>query len=204
MVNYVSAVSTSASSVYDGTKLTGIDLITSIEILLVQDYDNQLKGAANELKGMINAKKAYRKDIQELQKLLTGKTEKKGDKDCVKISVSEYNRANNVSEYNVEPETGKVHSHPSKDFGSLAIQETAYSGKWPNRKATEYYVTKESIEHLIESVKTRFDTLNEQSELMSLGLQTLTNQRKIGLETVSNITRKQSDASSTIVGNMRS
>ena len=64
------------------------------------------------------------------------------------------------------------------------------------------YVPKEQIEARIEIYKSKLESLNEQSELNSLGLQTLTNQRKIAFETVSNIIKKQEDGVGTIIRNI--
>lgn len=178
-----------------GGFMAGLDLITSIQILLVQDYDNQLRGIQKQIKGAIAVKKAYRQDIEELQKLLTKKSRKIGDKFFIEINRgSEIAALNRNNEHVVDPITGEKITHDNTDRSFFLNNLKGKDGK--------LYIAKEQIENKIEEINQRLERVNEQSEITSLTLQSLTNQRKIAFETISNLVRKGHDTLSTIVRNM--
>ena len=68
MIDFISST-VSATGGANGSGLAGLDMITSIQILLVQDYDDQLRSMGNQIKGTTKAKQAYRQDIEKLQNL---------------------------------------------------------------------------------------------------------------------------------------
>lgn len=212
MIN-ISPSSINTSSANGGAGPSGLALITSIQILLVQDYDDQLQSLGNQIKGTMKVKKAYREDIEALQNLLTKKTVSgKGDDAKVRLSKHEYcNILNGNKEHRFDPETGELIT-PERRDGSLDwISGTPRSPSytWRNGRIrvkhyNQYDVKKVKIENRITQLNQKLDTLNEQSELLSISLQSLTNQRKIAMETVSNIVKKESDTLSSITNNMRS
>lgn len=207
MINYTSPASINASGAAGGANLGGIDIVTSIQLLLVQDYDNQLQDMGKQIKGTMKCKQKYREEIQKLQTLLTKPSTKIADndhatalkgKDCIKMTKPEAKVINeNIFEYAVDPNTGEVIPHQTTDLGQLTPSEKKEGQKG-------WYVPKEQIENLIENLKQKLDTLNEQSELLSLSLQSLTNQRKIALETVSNLVNKQHEGLAGIARNIKS
>lgn len=184
-----------------GSALCGPDLMTAVEMMLVQDYDDQMRSKAAEVKTATKVKKAYREVIQQLNQMLMRESKKvdyKGDnddkKDSVAVSQSELNFLNEDISYVGNSETLSVEEQSTQLTGDDHINGTTSGGS--------LYVTKESIEAKIEAYKMKLETVDEQTELMSIDLQTLTNQRKIAFETVSQIIRKQDEGMSTIVKNI--
>lgn len=180
------------------------DFMTFIQILLVQDYDDQLRSIGNQMKGIAKIKNAYRQDIEKLQKfLMKPSKERDGDgtkSETVEVTKDELDNILNQSfEYLLQD--GKMVAWPTDIFGT--IEPVDSKGGTRGNPIKKYFVTKEAIESKMENVKSKLESHNEQSELMSLQLQSLTNQRKIAFETVSNITSKHHDTLATIVRNMK-
>lgn len=183
--------------------MAGLDLITTIQILLVKDYDNQLRGIQRQMKGAIEVKKAFRQDIEELQKILTKSSKKIDDKFYVEINTpSERAALNRDNNHVVDPITGEKISHkipyekPEGKDGNTFFENNF------KEKDRKQYIEKDQINNKIEEINQRLERVNEQSEITSLTLQSLTNQRKIAFETVSNLVRKGHDTISTMVRNM--
>jgi hypothetical protein len=189
----------------------GLDAVSSIQILLVQDYDNQLQSLGNQIKGTTAVKKAYRDDIEALQNLNLKPTKGKGDNITIDLTEDEYNNILNGNYlHTADPKTGKLivdaTQSPAKDSSlditsGQRIDDRDSKGRITK---TTYRVKKDLINTKIEQYKSKLDSLNEQSELMSLSLQSLTNQRKIAFETISNLVNKQQETLSTIVRNVKS
>ena len=106
---------------------------------------------------------------------------------------------NEINEYINHDITITGHPDTISTTSSSEASENPVSG---TNVAGSLYVDKEKISTAIEQYKMKLDTVNEQSELMSIDLQTLTNQRKIAFETVSQIIRKQDEGMSTIIKNI--
>lgn len=172
--------------------LSGLDLISSIQILLIQDYDNQLKHIGSRMKIANEVKKAYRQDIETMQKFMTRDTRKIGDhKDWVWVSNSEKEFLNTDTTH-----IGNQFAENPKDRVRSQSQYEPIEFKDDN------YVRKTTIDSKINMVQTKLDTVNEGSQLTSLQLQSLTNQRKIAFETLSNLVRKEGDTLNSIIRNM--
>jgi hypothetical protein len=187
----------------NGTAMpSGLDLITTIQILLVQDYDNQLRGIQKQMKGAIAVKKQYRQDIEALQKLLTKQSKKIDDKFYIPLESHEEIMAfRKEGEYapNLKENPGEKERLYLDRSQIMPYEEFKKSVKFKDGKT---YVEKSQIENKIEVINQRLERVNEQSELTSLNLQSLTNQRKIALETVSNLIRKDNDTLETIIRNI--
>lgn len=208
-----------------GSALCGPDLMTAVEMMLVQDYDDQMRSKAAEVKTATMVKKAYRELIQKLNNMLCRPSQNvdiEGDNQdavaCISLSQDEHNFLNQDINYVGNPSTLSVEPQSSEISGdnyihAIANTYTNDEGELcgtsldPGKNGTLFYkgklyVTKEAIEMRIENYKAKLETVNEQSELLSLDLQTLTNQRKIAFETVSQIIRKQDEGMSTIIKNI--
>lgn len=207
MINYTPPTSINASGGAGGASLNGIDIVTSIQLLLVQDYDNQLQDMGKQIKGTMKCKQKYREEIQKLQTLLTKQSTKFQDdhdnkklrgKEAIPMTKQEEETINkNIFEYIPDPKTGEPIPHKTTELGQL-------EGSYKKGNKGEYYVPKEQIEKLIENLQLKLNTLNEQSELLSLNLQSLTNQRKIAFETISNLVNKQHEGLASITRNIKS
>ena len=192
----------SANCLSGGSAFCGPDIMTAVEMMLVKDYDDQLKSAAAEMKMAGKVKKAYRAEIEKLNKLLTRQTKKvdvdsskkKDEKDCTPMSQSEIDDLNTEHNFVGNTATMSVETQNTSLTGEDVIEGTTSGG--------QLYVPKEQIEARLEIYKSKLESVNEQSEIMSLGLQTLTQQRKSAFETVSNIIKKQEDGVATIIRNI--
>lgn len=181
--------------------LAGLDLMTSIQVLLVQDYDNQLKHLGNQMKVANQVKKNYRQNIEKVQKMQIASTHKMKDAggneqtDFVEISKEQLSFLQQDWTH-----TGNEFAESEKE--KILSEWKAMDFPFVEREG-KIYVRKPDLENKVNTYDTRLDTVNEQSELMSLKLQSLTNQRKTAFETVSNVFRKETDTLNTIVGNLR-
>ncbi|MBU0505922.1 MAG: hypothetical protein ABII18_07660 [bacterium] len=198
MFNNVIPTEIKATNFENKSALNGVDLMTSIQMLLVQNYDDQLKDTANQIKLTTKVKKAYREKIQELNKMLNKKTQKKGNDDCVYLSIDE--RYRQAHDYNIQADmtTGEVRAYRETYSPCGEVQRE----KDQNEDVKGYWVKVSAIENHVESYKQKLDSLNEQTELMSISLQSLTNQRKVCFETITNIVKKTGDCLSGIVRNV--
>lgn len=210
MIEFIPLQNVSAQGL-SGSELNGIDLLTSIQIMLVKDFDSQLKSLGKEMKGITKVKQAYREDIEKLQSLLTRKTEKvnskgkekKDGKETVLLTPDEKELLNQDLEYRFNTHLMELQSDPTTIFGTIEpYAEKKSGGRNPTTEG--YYIEKDTIEKKLELKKEKLEALNEQSELLSLRLQSMTNQRKIAFETISNLVSKQHEGTATIVRNMRS
>ena len=175
--------------------LAGLDLMTSIQILLVQDYDNQLKHLGKQMKVANQVKKAYRQEIESLQKMLTRPTREIDDhKDYVRVEPGDSHHIDWDKTF-----VGDEFTDKTQDVVKTQKSYDAMGDQWEDGAR---WVRKADVEHRINALDTKLDSVNEQSEIMSLKLQSLTNQRKIAFETVSNVFRKEADTLGTIVRNL--
>jgi chromosome segregation ATPase len=175
--------------------LAGLDLMTSIQLLLVQDYDNQLKHLGKQMKVANQVKKAFRQEIESLQAMLTRPTREIGDhKDYVRVEQEDTSHIDWDKDF-----IGNEFSENTQDVIKTQKKYDEMGDEWEDGAR---YVRKADIEHRINALDTKLDSVNEQSEIMSLKLQGLTNQRKIAFETVSNVFRKEADTLGTIVRNL--
>lgn len=220
MIDYIPPATIGATSGNTGSKLNGIDILTSIQILLVQDYDDQLQSLGNQIKGTTKVKQAYRKEIEALQNFLIkpnakGKDgkETKGDDAKAALTTEEESILNGNQEYFFDPryiddpEKQGLNHRSDPTLGKTHVDKKPVYGKGKDSKKVigyTYEVKKKDIETKIEQYKQKLETLNEQSELMSLGLQSLSNQRKIAFETISNLINKEHEGIATIVRNIKS
>lgn len=112
-----------ATGLGESFQMNGIDLLTSIEMLLVKDYDNQMRSLGKQIKGSTKIKEAYRGQIEGYQNLLTRPTVKKGDDkktESVAITASEYDQFLGVpKEYVYNLETNKVEERASTTLEPL-------------------------------------------------------------------------------------
>ncbi|MBX7148180.1 hypothetical protein K1X76_03780 [bacterium] len=225
MTSNISSATANLSAInINSSSFSGVDSLIYIQLLLVQDYDAQLKSMGKEIKNITTLKGAYRKDIEQLQSLLG--RENVGDKDNPKVKVSgdEYNfLVNKNPDYRINSE-GKLtddYRHLTKDKSDdlqkdKLMEKSAKSdikyvqikdkktGKMKNSSTIESCsVLKKDIETKIETLKQKMEGLNEQSEISSLSLQSITSQRKIALDSVSNLINKQDEGLSNIVRNIK-
>jgi hypothetical protein len=144
--------------------LAGLDLITSIQILLVQDYDNQLKHLGEQMKVGNQVKKAYREEIEGLQKMLTRQTHEFNDqKDFVEVKPGE----ENLIDFAVTKIGNEFAARPEQVVQTQKVHE-AMDSHWEDGVR---YVHKADIERRINGLDTKLDSVNEQSEMISLKLQ---------------------------------
>ena len=191
MFNPLSLISIKSAETGNTNSLKGLDVLGSIQILLMQDYNDQLSSLGKQIQGTLTAKKKYRQDIQEIQKLLVNEADKDG---YIVVSKEDYDLANAVHAYGVDPLTGDLTGAVDEnDKELLTTKFGALDGTFIEEDGT-YKLKKDGAEKLAETLNTQLDNLNEQSELMSLGIQSLTNQRKISLETVSQLVKKEGDS----------
>jgi hypothetical protein len=195
MINLPSDFTIGATGLESNGTLSGLDLITSIQILLVQDYDNQLKHLGEQMKVANQVKKAYRQGIESLQQMLTRPTREFDDqKDFVEVKPGEENDI----DYDVTLIGNEFADRPDQVVNTQKKFE-AMDSHWDGDVR---FVRKADIERRINGLDTKLDSVNEQSEIMSLKLQSLTNQRKIAFESVSNVFQKEAETLNSIVRNM--
>ncbi len=203
----------SSQSVLSSDSLSGLDSMTAIQLMLMQEYDSQLKDAGNQIKVVSQLKKAYRGEIQKLQALLykptVEKTGKENDKDGKYISLTpeEYDSIKTGKQYYYDPKSDQILQTDASTSANIKGEPTlkASTGfRWFKPVPTSYQVRKEDIERRIESMNEEKESLNEQSSQLSLQVQSLANMRKISLETASNCMSKQSEGLSTVARNIRS
>ena len=195
MIYLPSANITGPTELNSGGSLSGLDLITSIQILLVQDYDNQLKHLGEEMKVANQVKKAYRQGIESLQKMLTRETREFDDqKDFVEVKPGEENSI----DYDLTLIGNEFAARPDQ----VVQEQRKYEAMDSHWDGDVRFVRKADIERRINGLDTKLDSINEQSEIMSLKLQSLTNQRKIAFESVSNVFQKEVETLNAIVRNM--
>lgn len=179
----------------------GLDLMSSVQILLVKNYDEQLLGIKNQMEAALVVKKQYRQDIEAQQKILTNPSEKIDDKFYVPLNTSEEQRSfqkNSDYQTNWEAKEGEA---KFKD-GSTWMSPQEFQEK-TKQKDGKVYVEKSQLENKLEILNQKLDGMNEQSELTSVQLQSLTNQRKIAFETLSQLLRKQHETLGTMVRNLQ-
>jgi hypothetical protein len=175
--------------------LSGLDLITSIQLLLVQDYDNQLKHLGEQMKVANQVKKAYRQGIENLQKMLTRETREFDEqKDFVEVKPGE--------EAFIDYDVTMIGNEFADRTDQVVTTQKNYEAMDSEWDGGVRYVRKADIERRINGLDTKLDSVNEQSEIMSLKLQSLTNQRKIAFESVSHVFQKEAETLNTIVRNM--
>ena len=183
---------------------SGLDTMATIQILLIQDYDLQLRHLATGMRSFKNVKQAYRKDIEALQQALLGATVKIDKKEYVRVENADLKKiVNQKREYQANLATGEVRTE-AKGSDKL-VQELEWSADKDigQKKGKGDVVEKEKLQQKIDLLNERLDQYNEQSELTSLKLQSLTNQRKVAFEALSNLIGKQSDTLASIVRNIR-
>jgi hypothetical protein len=198
MFNNIVPAEIKATSFTDKTALSGVDLMTSIQMLLVQSYDDQLKDTAHQIKLTTKVKKLYRERIQELSKMLSMKTtQRKGEK-CVFLKPDILHQHEQNFDYKADVASGTIKSY----MKSYQPKGVAGKKKDEQENITGYWVRTAALESHVEEYKQKLDSLNEQTELMSIGLQSLTNQRKVCFETITNMVKKGHDCLSSIVRNV--
>ncbi len=184
--------------------LPGLDLMASLQVLLIQDYDSQLKHLAQTMKAQKNVKQAYRKDIQALHQALLKQTIKIKDKEYVRVEGESAKAAiNKRAEYVPQLETGGISTFSQGEDKLVENKRWKDEGDIGQAKGSGDVVEKEKLQQKIELLNQKLDGFNEQSELTSLQLQTLTNQRKVAFETLSNLIAKESETLTTIVRNLK-
>lgn len=183
--------------------LGGLDLMTTVQLLMVKDFDNQLRHLGREMKMMNQAKQKYRETIEQNQNLLL--RESHDDKNPkVNLTSQEYNE--------IFLQNDEIIIHPTEmelEIIPKTYEPTDSDGtplemghlKWENNRPV-YEVEKNKIETKISTMNLKLDSLNEQSEQLSLKLQSLTNKRKTAFETVSNIIHKEAETMGTFVRNL--
>ena len=184
MFNPLSLLSIVSSKNQTSNNPQGLDVLSSVQIMMMLDYDEQLGQIQNQIKGTLDAKKSYREEIKEIQKLLTAEPDSDG---YINVNKDDFDTANTVYYYSVDPLTGKEtkSENPTTAFGSMDYTD--------NGDGT-YKVKRDVVEKFAEQLNMQLDGLNEQNELMSLSVQSTTNKRKIALETVSQLVKKEGDS----------
>ena len=205
-------------------EISSVDLLLSIEIMLVKDYDSQLVSLRNQIKGQTEVKKRYRSEIEKFQEMLTRPSKKIGDKEYVSCTGTEIrNDLNNRMEV-VSQEDKKnpglmdpqIRNLPVPKKDQIEMKEPVYAKERVYNPKTKKYeekenkdivisaqVPKDAIEKIVEIYKIKLDSVNEQSEIMSINIQSLMNQRKVAFETVSNLMSKFGETLNTIVRNIK-
>lgn len=196
MLDSIHATPTLNTSAAERSLLNGIDVMSMVQILLIKDYDEQLRHTGSNIKGIVNAKKKYREQVGWVRSLLNNPS-KNFDSDhlekVVKITRSDLKRLKGLQEFLPLPDgTSKGRA---KHYGDVNESKRG-------KTKTHVYVQAQDLEKIIEGMKEGLDTLNEQSEMTSLSLQSLTSQRKIAFESLSQLIHNQSGALQSIVRNI--
>lgn len=211
MLAAIGAHSLVSGGINDSGALSGLDIMATIQILLIQDYDSQLKHLANTIKANNKVKAKYRKDIEELQKL-NSQVPIKNEDDGLYYTEVPYKTATDFGEINHyagdyetgtliqekdprHPKKGKI-ENPYKHFNKFKVEGD-------DDKHNIYAIPKDSIQSKIELITTRMETFQDQNEMINTQIQSLTNGRKISFETLSNFVSKENETLSTIVRNMK-
>lgn len=190
--------------------ISGLDVMEGLELLLVKDYDSQLQSMAKSMKESIDIKSSYRDYINKLKGFLMREPHKLDGRDgkyvtLQKTSVNdpsktnEYKMVTNPQDYSIN-EKGEVFNYGSADITYISPTKTNLN---LDGTVESYEINTNSIEKMIEQYNSKLDTLNEQGEIVSLQLQSLTNKRKIAFETLSNIISKSHDSINTIIRNIK-
>ncbi len=211
MISLENSHVSASSGIQNSSSLMGLDLMTSLQILLVQDYDQQLKGIEKNMRSALEIKKRYREDMEPLQKMMSKATHKSGNQFYIQLETPEEIQAfQKDSEYIQKAESNSDAGNPSWIVEHKnPLSEQDFHEQLKDKKGGKYdpgeemYVEKSQIEAKIEVINQKLERVNEQSEITSLALQSLTNQRKIAFETVSNLIRKNHDTVALIVNNLK-
>lgn len=211
MISLESSHISASNGIQNSSSMMGLDLMTSLQILLVQDYDQQLRGIEKNMRSALEIKKRYREDMEPLQKMMSKATHKSDNRFYLQLETpEEINAFRKDSEYMQQTELTSdagegswivEHNTPLSDEDFHAQLRDKKGGKYD--LGEEMYVEKSQIEAKIEVINQKLERVNEQSEITSLALQSLTNQRKIAFETVSNLMRKNHDTIAMIVNNLK-
>lgn len=151
------------------------ELEQTIGISLLADYNQQLSNIAQTMQENLNAKKELRTEVTGLQ---------------------------------------TIDSRESTDVSgttSIALSDdeaTSLAEKYPDLTITEQdgvsYVSKNSLETQISSKQEELSGLNSTSELLSLQIQSLVDQRKNAITILSNLMASRNDTLMSIVRNLKS
>jgi len=181
----------------------GLDATINIQLLLMRDCDEQLRDLGNQIKANNMIKKEYRKQIQGYRAILlkpgvdeNGKKNSDDSKNTYRtLTPAEARTLIKPEMYFEDPQTHQILSRKTNMFGQL-------SGSKKGDGPTVY--SKQSIETMIENISEEKDNLTEANDMISMTIQSLTNTRKIAIETASNCLSKGNEGASSIVRNMRS
>ena len=171
--NYSPAVQTVKAS----TTPAGVsetELEQTVGIALLADYNQQLADIAQTMQENLSAKRTAQEEITEIQLINT--------RDSVEIAGTSYVEING-DEYNAIKSA----------YPTLGIKEE--NGK--------YYVSKSGLESVISAKQQELAGLNTTSEMISLQIQSIVDQRKQAITMLSNLLASRNDTLMTIVNNLK-
>lgn len=150
------------------------ELEQTIGVALLADYNEQLANVAHTMQENLSAKKEMQQEVTGLQMINTRTT-------------IEYRGTNSVEVTEEEAEQLK------EQYPGLSITED--NGK--------YYVSKTSLESVIMGKQQELAGLNTNSEMISLQIQSLVDQRKQAITMLSNLIASRNDSLMTIARNLK-
>lgn len=150
------------------------ELEQTIGISLLADYNEQLSAIAETMQENLEAKEEIQEEITDLELLNSQETTEIDGEDYIELSTEEYEDL--LTEY------------PDLNY-------TEQDGT--------YYVAEDSLESIIASQQEELATLNTTSELISLQIQSLVDQRKNAITLLSNLMSNHNDILMTIINNMK-
>ncbi len=151
------------------------DLEKTIGISLLADYNQQLSNIAQTMQENLNAKKEITTEVTQLQTI--------DSRESIDI-----NGTTSIALSDDEAAT------LAKNYPDLAItQQEGVS-----------YVSKDSLESVLSSKQEELSGLNSTSELLSMQIQSLVDQRKNAITMLSNLMASRNDTLMSIVRNIKS
>lgn len=161
---------------------SAVQIMAAVEMMIVQEYDNQLLDMAKNMKRNTKMKQAMRQHIAKLNEL-TGKSADKNGK--VKLSASERSLLESKPNF----------SWNANKHGGIGGADVNYTGgsSWFGGK-----VSKEKIQAEIERLQMKVDDLNSDSEQIQTELSRISNERKLCFDTLAKMLNRYYESASNL------
>jgi len=159
-----------------------MDNLMYIQMLLLDDANDQVKGLSQKMRANLELKKNYRTEINNLERIL-----------------------NTVLANGSGPDGNKKIVESSSGGIKILDYTERTSNEGPNGTPIywrEYFVEQKSVENGIKYLENKLDGLNSDSDRLGLSLQDLTGKRKMILEILTGLIGKQGDLTSQITRNI--
>lgn len=151
-----------------------MELEKTIGIALLADYNEQLAEIAGHMQSTLTSKKEKQAEIAALQMINARDSVEKGGVAVIEITLEEYEKLKNqYPNLNIKTENGKN------------------------------YVVKSSLESVIAGKQQELAGLNSSSEIVALQIQSVVDQRKQAVTTLSNLMSSRDETLMGIIRNMK-